>query len=83
MDVVMHVADSRAVTSGMKGDPGILALSEITFDQSHHFAVLKYAFPCDSLCNSAAILVLEEVGSVTTQNRRPCSFAMNRDNPRK
>jgi hypothetical protein len=68
----------------MKGDPGILTLSEITVDQSHHFAVLKYAFLCGSLCNSAGILVLEEEGPQwTTQIRRPRSFAMNRDNPRK
>ncbi len=44
IDVVTHVADSKAATSEMKADPGILALSEITFDKSHHFAVLKYAF---------------------------------------
>jgi hypothetical protein len=69
--------------SGTTKDPGVLALSEVIFDKSHHFAVLKYAFLCGSHCNSAAILVLENVGAgwVAT-TRRPCSFAVNRDNPR-
>ena len=67
IDVVTQVTDSMADTSEM-----------------HHFAVLKYVFLCGSRCNSAAILVLEKVDPQwTTQNRRPCSFAMNRDNPRK
>jgi hypothetical protein len=33
IDVVRQVTDSMADTSEMKGDPGILALSEITFDK--------------------------------------------------
>jgi hypothetical protein len=68
---------------GVNKDPGVLALSEIAFDKSHHFAVLKYVFLCGSHCNSGAILVLEKVGSQWTgTTRRPCSFAVNRDNPR-
>ncbi len=64
-------------------DPGILTLSEIVFDKSHHFAVLKYVFLCGSRCNSGAILALEKVGSQWTgTTRRPCSFVLNQDNPR-
>jgi hypothetical protein len=82
-DVAAHGADSTRDGSGMTKDPGVLALSEIAFDKSHHFAVLKYVFLCGSHCNSAAILVLEKVGSRwTSTTRRPCSFAVNRDNPR-
>jgi isochorismate hydrolase len=67
IDVVTHVTDSIADTSEMR-----------------HFAALKYVFLCGSRCNSAAIRVLEKVDTQwTTQNRRPCSFAMNRDNPQK
>jgi hypothetical protein len=71
-------------TSGASNDPEILALSEIMFDKSHHFAVVKYVFVCGSRCNSGAILVLEKVGArwVST-TRRPCSFAVNSDDPRK
>jgi hypothetical protein len=76
IDVVAHVRDSMADASEMKGDPGTLARSEITFDKSHHFVVLKYVFLCGSRCNSPAILVLEKAGPQwTTQNRRPRSFA--------
>src|ERR1700685_3554955 len=43
--------DSNTSTSDSAGttkDPGILALSEIVFDKSNHFAVLKYVFLCGS-----------------------------------
>jgi hypothetical protein len=71
-----------ADTNGAK-DPGILALSEIAFDKSHRFAVLKYVFLCGSHCNSGAILVMEKVGSQWTgTTRRPCSFVLNNENPR-
>lgn len=76
-------ADSSKDRSGMTKDPGVLALSEITFDKNHRFAVLKYVFLCGSHCNSGAIIVLEKVGSQWTgTTRRPCTFIMNSDNPR-
>jgi len=69
--------------SGTTSDPGILALSEVVFDKSHRFAVLKYVFLCGSRCNSGAILVLEKVDSHWTgRTKRPCSFILNNDNPR-
>lgn len=81
-DAAAH-GDSAETHSGMTKDPGVLALSEIAFDKSHHFAVLKYLFLCGSHCNSGAVLVLEKVeSSWTATTRRPCSFAVNRDNPR-
>jgi len=64
-------------------DPGVLAISEIVFDNSHHFALLKYVFLCGSHCNSGAILILEKVGSQWIgTTRRPCSFVLNDANPR-
>jgi len=81
-NMVAHGGNSSKDASGTK-DPGVLALSEIAFDKSHHFAVLKYVFLCGSHCNSGAVLVLEKVGSRWTgTTRRPCSFAVNRDSPR-
>ena len=56
--------------SGMMADLGVLALSEIAFDETHHFAVMRYAFICGSHCNSGAILVLEKVGSRWTATTR-------------
>jgi hypothetical protein len=82
-DAAAHSADSIKGASDMTKDPGVLALSEIAFDKSDHFAVLKYVFLCGSHCNSGAVLVLEKVGSQWTgTTRRPCSFVVNRDNPR-
>lgn len=80
-----HGADFPKDTSGMTKDPGVLALSEIAFDKSHHFAVLKYVFLCGSHCNSGAVLVLEKVGSrwsATDAIRRTCSIMVNSSKPR-
>ena len=81
-EVVAHGVNSMMNASGMIKDPGVLALSEIAFDKSHHLAVLKYVFLCGSHCNSGVVLVLEEVGSRwTAATRRPCSVAINGENP--
>jgi hypothetical protein len=60
-------------------DPGVLELSEIVFDKSRHFAVLKLVYRVGSRSsNIVAILVLEKVDShwVGT-TRRPCKWSMN------
>lgn len=73
----------KADGTAAKTDPGVLALSEIVFDKTHRFAVLKYVFLCGSRCNSGAVLVLEKVGTHwTAKTRRPCQFLVNRENPR-
>jgi hypothetical protein len=70
-------------STDLKSDLGILALSEVVFDRTHHFAILKYIFLCGSHCNSGAILVLEKVDSKWVgTTRRPCSFVPTQDNPR-
>ena len=76
--------DSHGDGSGTPRDPGILALSEIIFDTTHHFAVIKYVFLCGPHCNSGAILVLEKVGNRWSARRRPCngSVFVNGANPR-
>jgi hypothetical protein len=82
-DVTSHGVDSTKDAQDTTRDPGVLALSEIAFDKSHQFAVLKYVFLCGSHCNSGAILVLEKIGSRWTgTTRRPCSFVLNNENPR-
>jgi hypothetical protein len=59
-------------------DPGVLELSEIVFDKSRHFAVLKFVYRAGSHSNIADILVLEKLDShwVGTA-RRPCKWSMN------
>jgi hypothetical protein len=73
---------SKTDVSNAPIDLGILALSEVIFDKSHHYAVLRYAFLCGSRCNSGAVIVLEKVGSQWTPMRRACSATMNQDQPR-
>lgn len=75
--------DSGADGSASRRDPGILALSEIIFDTTRRFAVIKYVFLCGSHCNSGAILVLEKVGDRWSVRRRPCdgSVFVNSANP--
>lgn len=80
---ILKQKDANAVIpGGLTKDPGILALSEIAFDKSHRFAVMKYVFLCGSHCNSGAILVLEKQGlRWIGKTRRPCSFTINHKNP--
>jgi hypothetical protein len=80
--VAAHGADSMVDASDMTKNPGVLALSEIIFDESHRFAVLKSVFLCGTHCSSATVLVLEKSGSRWTAKRRPCSGEVNPRNPR-
>lgn len=75
---------TRRDTTRLTNDPGILALSDIVFDKSHRFAVVKYIFLCGSRCNSGATLVLEKEGGTWVPKRRPCdgSVAVNVEDPR-
>lgn len=76
-DELANGGDTRVLT-----DPGVLKLSEIKFDKTHHFVIIKYVFLCGLHCNSGAVLVLEKSGSRWIgSSRRPCSFLVNADNP--
>ena len=84
-DVAAQRTGSTKDASSLRKDLGILALSEIVFDNTHHFAILKYVFLCGSHCNSGAIFVLlGKVGDRWTASRRPCegSVVLNGDSPR-
>lgn len=83
-DAASHSDETRRDTARLTSDPGILALSEIVFDKTHQFAVLKYVFLCGSRCNSGAILVLEKTGGTWVPKRSPCngSIVLNAENPR-
>jgi hypothetical protein len=86
---ILRQRDADAVNlkrdaSGMMADLGVLALSEIAFDKTHHFAVIRYVFICGSHCNSGAIVVLEKAGTQWTGTiRRPCKFMPTQADPRK
>jgi hypothetical protein len=83
-DVAAHGTASMMDSSGMLKDLGVLALSEIVFDKTHHFAVLKYVFLEGAHVNSSAIVVLEEVnGHWVETTARTCSAAINEENSRR
>jgi hypothetical protein len=66
------------MTERVASDYGFLALSEIVFDQTHRFAVLKYLYFCGSRCKQGGTLVMEKVGSSwTASTRRPCTTIIN------
>jgi hypothetical protein len=61
---------------------GVAEFSEIVFDETRRFAVLKYVLRCGLQCNSGEILVLEKVDSHWIGNtRRPCKFLPKSENP--
>ena len=51
---------------------GLFSLSEIAFDRSHHYAIVRYGFWCGSLCGSGATLVLEKTGDQWKVTDRKC-----------
>lgn len=65
--------------AGQSGDDlNFLILSEIAFDTTHRFAVVKYLRVCGEHCDSGATLVMEKVdGHWTTSSRRPCAMFVN------
>jgi len=71
--------EERAKQSGSAGnDLNFLIFSEIAFDKTHRYAVLKYLLICGKHCDSGATLVMEKTdGHWTTSSRRPCAMFVN------
>ena len=71
--------EERAKQSGStENDLNFLIFSEIAFDKTHHYAVLKYLLICGKHCDSGATLVMEKIdGHWTTSSRRPCAMFLN------
>jgi hypothetical protein len=51
---------------------GLFSVSEIAFDEGHHYAVVSYRFWCGSLCGNGAALVFEKVGGEWKRTDRNC-----------
>lgn len=75
----MLSANQPKRAAGESGDVlNFLILSEIAFDTTHRFAVVKYLRVCGEHCDSGATLVMEKVdGRWTTSSRRPCAMFVN------
>jgi len=71
--------EERATQLGQGGNHlNFLIFSEIAFDKTHQYAVLKYLVICGKHCDSGATLVMERIGGHwTTSARRPCAMFVN------
>lgn len=56
---------------------GFLVLSEIAFDKTHQYAVLKYVLVCGTHCKTSQTFVMERVGAQWKVKGRPCTMTAN------
>jgi hypothetical protein len=61
-----------AVAAGFQA--GLLSVSEIAFDEAHHYAVFRFSFICGSLCGRGGTLVFENTDGRWKQSSRACPF---------
>ncbi|MFZ0662023.1 MAG: hypothetical protein WAM66_04975 [Acidobacteriaceae bacterium] len=61
-----------AVKAGLAA--GVLQVSEILFNSTHHLAALTYSFYCGRLCGSGATVVFELKNGKWEKTKRFCSF---------
>jgi hypothetical protein len=59
-----------AVAAGFRA--GLLSVSEIAFDEAHHFAAFKFSFICGSLCGRGGTLIFEKIDGKWTKSNRAC-----------
>ena len=59
-----------AVAAGFRA--GLLSVSEIAFDEAHHFAAFKFSFICGSLCGRGETLIFEKIDGKWTKSNRAC-----------
>jgi hypothetical protein len=56
---------------------GFLALSDIAFDKTHQFALLKYKFTCGAHCSTSQTFLMEKADKVWRVRGRPCTMIVN------
>lgn len=60
----------QAVSAGFQA--GVLTLSEIVFDPTHHFAAFSYSFHCGMLCGNGATVIFELKNGAWKSSKRQC-----------
>jgi hypothetical protein len=65
----------QAVKAGVEA--GVLTLSEVIFDSTHHFAAFSYSFRCGVLCGSGGTVVYEFNNGKWIKSKRFCSLWMS------
>jgi hypothetical protein len=66
-DTPVNQAVDRAFSSGL------LTLSEVAFDKSHQYAVMKFSFVCGGLCGHRTTVVFEKQNGEWKESKRQCS----------
>jgi hypothetical protein len=51
---------------------GMLTLSEISFDKTHHYAVMSFGFVCGMLCGNGRTIVFEKIKGKWRETQRQC-----------
>ncbi|MBS1851301.1 MAG: hypothetical protein JST79_10345 [Acidobacteria bacterium] len=51
---------------------GLLTLSEVIFDKTHHFAVMRFTFVCGELCGHGEVLVFQKTSKGWVRTTRSC-----------
>ena len=64
--------ESVASAVGAGFQSGLLRVSEIVFDEAHHFAALRFSFYCGSTCGWGGTLVFEKVDGMWKASNRSC-----------
>ncbi len=74
---VQQAGESKEQATTAALEHGFLVLSEIAFDKTHQFAVLKYNFVCGAHCLTSQTYVLARVGAEWKVKGRPCTMLAN------
>lgn len=56
---------------------GFLQLSEVSFDKTHRFALVKYNFVCGVHCLTSQVYLMEKTDNQWRINGRPCTMVAN------
>lgn len=68
------IGNGKSIGKAVKDafDTGLFSMSEIAFDNGHHYAAVKYSFCCGSLCGNGMTLIFEKVGDTWRKADRSC-----------
>jgi hypothetical protein len=58
-------------------ESGLLEVSEIAFDRTHRFAVMRFSFFCGMLCGRGGTLVFERANGRWKASKRRCSLSIS------
>jgi len=75
--LIERADNTKEPAPAASSERGFLVLSEIAFDKTHQFAMLKYNFICGAHCLTSQTYVMTKVGEQWKVNGRPCTMVAN------